>query len=258
MKKMAVFKRSQKPKRYSVRSRKARAPKQSRYFREPRPGSIQSSGRILQGRITGLSRDDFGFPDRVKTKMIYADVITLTSTLGSVADYVFRMNSLFDPDFTGTGHQPQWFDQFSAVYTNYRVLGSKITCRFVPTNINDTEANDSGPFIVGVTTAITNTLSASSYATLLEDGNSNNSIIVDKQGANNCATVSNTYSPLRDLGVGPQDDTTMATTSNNPSAQFYAHVWAKDMDESSNTRVAVQVQIEYQVEFFRRIEGVLS
>jgi len=34
------------------------------------------------------------------------------------------MNSLFDPDLTNTGHQPQEFDQLTAVYGQYCVVGS--------------------------------------------------------------------------------------------------------------------------------------
>jgi len=31
------------------------------------------------------------------------------------------MNSVFDPDYTGGGHQPQGFDEYSALYDSYRV-----------------------------------------------------------------------------------------------------------------------------------------
>ena len=42
------------------------------------------------------------------------------------------MNSLFDPDFTGTGHQPYYFDQFATIYQRYTVIGSKLTATFTP------------------------------------------------------------------------------------------------------------------------------
>lgn len=237
-------------------SRKAKGP--YAYHKYPRPMSAGTGGSVNAGRITRLGNSDFGFPDRLKTKLIYCDVIQLSSTLGSVADYVFRLNSLYDPDYTSTGHHPQWWAQLTAVYDHYRVLGSKITCRFVPNSVCDTPANVRGPFIVGVTGSDSSALSASSYPTLLEDGSSNNAIIVDRQGSANVATVSQTYSPKRDLGQNPYDDTLSAATTTNPSKQFFAHVWAKDMSTANATSISVQVQIEFQCEFFGRIEGVLS
>lgn len=45
---------------------------------------------------------------------------------GQFASYVFRGNSLFDPDFTGTGHQPYGFDQWNNFYERYTVVGCSI------------------------------------------------------------------------------------------------------------------------------------
>lgn len=45
-----------------------------------------------------------------------------TATLNSInSSYVFRLGSLYDPDVTGTGHQPQGFDQMTALYYHYIV-----------------------------------------------------------------------------------------------------------------------------------------
>ncbi len=58
-------------------------------------------------------------------KLAYGDAFglaahaSLTSYTGS--EYVFRLNSLYDPDLTGTGHQPYGFDQFAALYSRYKV-----------------------------------------------------------------------------------------------------------------------------------------
>ena len=49
-----------------------------------------------------VNRGVRGFPTEIRTTLRYSDVVTLTSTANAVTNYVFRMNSLFDPDFTGT------------------------------------------------------------------------------------------------------------------------------------------------------------
>lgn len=38
----------------------------------------------------------------------------------------YRLNSLYDPDLSGTGKQPLGFDQYSTLYGRYRVLKAKI------------------------------------------------------------------------------------------------------------------------------------
>lgn len=49
---------------------------------------------------------------------------------GTAADYVFSANGLYDPNITGTGHQPMGFDNYMAMYEHYTVIGAKITVQF--------------------------------------------------------------------------------------------------------------------------------
>lgn len=49
-----------------------------------------------------------------------------TATPGYVYWYVFRGNSLYDPDYTGIGVQPYGYDQLTGLFGKFRVAGSKI------------------------------------------------------------------------------------------------------------------------------------
>lgn len=60
-------------------------------------------------------------PQRYICKMKYADTISLgTATSGS---YEFNLNSVFDPNRTGVGHQPYGHDQLATLFNRYRVIG---------------------------------------------------------------------------------------------------------------------------------------
>lgn len=209
--------------------------------------------------VMGVSRfGNYGFPDRVSTKMIYGDVVQLNLTGAQGFNYwTFRLNSLFDPDYTGVGHQPQWFDQYASVYKNYRVKGSKITVTFMPCTLDPGSTNTVGPYFVGATACNASGLNATSVASLTEDINGSQGILVAKNGGNK-VVVTNTYSPLRDLGLDAYDNDLQAVTSSNPNAPWFCHVFAKDMFGGVASFVMAHVKIEFQAEFFNRIEGVLS
>lgn len=59
-------------------------------------------------------------PQRYITKQKYSDVFALGA--GSGSTFLYRLNSVFDPNRTGVGHQPQGFDQLATLYNRYRVI----------------------------------------------------------------------------------------------------------------------------------------
>jgi hypothetical protein len=66
-----------------------------------------------------------GFRETLDAHFPYADVIRLTPGT-SVAYYLFRATDMYDPDYTGTGHQPLGFDQYMLFYNHFVVAGSEI------------------------------------------------------------------------------------------------------------------------------------
>lgn len=66
-------------------------------------------------------------PSKKNFTFKYVDSIEGLSIIGSpIASHSFRANSLFDPDFTGAGHQPLGFDQIKTMYEEFHVIGCKI------------------------------------------------------------------------------------------------------------------------------------
>lgn len=86
-----------------------------------------------------------GFPKSKLVKLRYVQIFTLNATSVAPAVQVFRANSLYDPDQTGTGHQPANFDRWTNVYDHYTVIGAKITAKFLPNS-----GSNVNPAIMGI------------------------------------------------------------------------------------------------------------
>lgn len=67
-----------------------------------------------------------GMPERLEMKMTFSGVKTFSPLLGSLTQYAFKVNGMYDPDFGLGGNQPNNFDQLMQLYTAYYVKGSKI------------------------------------------------------------------------------------------------------------------------------------
>lgn len=80
-------------------------------------------------------RKGFGFPDHYNTKLMYTEQITFSGS-ANPAIQLYNTNSLYDPNSTGAGHQPRYFDQLAYVYRGYTVTACKVDMEIV--NQSDT------------------------------------------------------------------------------------------------------------------------
>lgn len=74
-----------------------------------------------------------GLPVTKRVTMRYCEHIqNIHSVLGSIGVQVFRCNSIYDPNYTGGGHQPMGHDFWATTYNHYMVTGATITVKMVP------------------------------------------------------------------------------------------------------------------------------
>lgn len=71
---------------------------------------------------------------RLETTLKYNTSISISTTTGIGNYHYFSMNSIFDPDVTGTGHQPYGHDTLAALYKKYKVLRFRYHVEFTPSN----------------------------------------------------------------------------------------------------------------------------
>lgn len=117
----------------SIKRRPSTGRKRRRIYKTKRTYKARArSGRMSVQR---------GLNQCTLVKLKYTHVFSLNAGLGTEANQDFRMNSLYDPDKTGIGGQPQWYDQWNNLYRKYRVIGSKAVVKFISTTTTTASHN---------------------------------------------------------------------------------------------------------------------
>lgn len=180
-------------------------------------------------------------------KLKYCEQISLDPGVGLVGKYVFNAGGCFDPNVTGTGHQPMGFDQWMNFYEHFVVLGSKISAVYQTTGLQPQDGNG----IVGIILKSNNTTSATTINEYVETQGCRFRGITPV-GGNNSTTVSNRYSAKKFLGRSNilSDPTLKGNVSADPTESAYYEVFAGPSNTGYNLGVVnVLVRIEYIVAF---------
>lgn len=181
-------------------------------------------------------------PSRFITKHKYAEALSV-STPG-MGIYKWNLNSLWDPNRTGVGHQPYGYDQLAALYNRYRV----ISCKYVLSAISDSAniayaclpANDTAAVISNVSEARENP--RCKYAT-------------QNPGGNLKVLKGNVYLPSLVGQTRTQymsDDRFQAIVGNSPGELCVLNVFGQGMNDDPlfNPNITYNILLEYTVEWF--------
>lgn len=69
-------------------------------------------------------------------RLKYTENIRVDTVLGALGSYMYRINDTYDPNFSGTGHQPYFRDQMYAIYKYSRVLSASISINVITNSVN--------------------------------------------------------------------------------------------------------------------------
>lgn len=175
----------------------------------------------------------------------YSDVFTQSLATVTATNQIMNMNSLFDPDRTGTGHQPYGHDQIAALYNRYRVwsLQWKITFHAESQGFHVVVTPTNG----NLATAITN---VTSFAAACETPRAN----VHSQGTGANSVVLRGNLQLNELnGSSPteykSDDRFQAVFGSSPGELLLLNIGTYN---SSGSTVAIDfiVELWYHVEVY--------
>lgn len=177
-------------------------------------------------------------PQRQIVKMKYAQNVNTAVT--TAYNWKFALNNIFDPDFTGTGHQPYGHDQLAALYNRYRV----IACSYVITAYSGSTGICYGA-VPG-----NEQITATTLAELRENPRAR--YTTQYPGGSSTKLVGKVYLPSL-MGRTKQqymaDDRYQATFGTAPQEQAFLNLTGLDLAEVG-TSINWTVTLEYLVEVF--------
>lgn len=152
-------------------------------------------------------------------KFNYAENFALNpGVAGTAASYVYSMNGLYDPNITGTGHQPRGFDQIMTLYDHYVVIGCKVDFQFwcadttyghmITAHIQDDATTDTDP------------------ENLLERRFLKKKVVASRNGGIDNGRIVMNVNPNKFLARSKplSDPDLKGTTAANPTEQCYLHL----------------------------------
>lgn len=189
----------------------------------------------------------------VLVPFIYAEKFTINPpAAGLLGGYVFSLNNLFDPNVTGTGHQPVNYDQYALMFQTYQVyrVEAKITV-WAP----------GSQMIVGTTISRDSTVPAA-FEVALENGTSEWAG-VDANGSGQCVKTFTMDIDLPSMWGMPWkefmgDDRTRASFTGPPLEQGYLICWAADAQLGDPAAHAWAVELRYHAKLMGSKFNALS
>lgn len=194
------------------------------------------------------------FPSVMNTKVIYAQSFSLScstlATTGAIQN--FSLNGLYDPDVSGTGHQPYAFDQLMAIYARYKVHG----CKIQMTVYDPTE--DGMTLIWRILNP--GTLSESMATTAVDYATERpgvGKLIINNSG--NQKVYRSFYidigqaAGLTKLQFKADPDNYTGSSSGNPGSGVYLQFAAANTRTGASATVGVRIQATYYATFYERI-----
>lgn len=229
----APRKRGRSMSRNTSRSRAKSSSSRSRSY-----GPIQTRQRkaIWPYASMGMSKVFDPFPAKINCLLRYATSIQINGTLGVASHYLFSCNGIFDPDITGTGHQPYGRDQYSALYNHYRVRKSTITI----TPVNGVNAT------FGCTITDDTTVQSDFDGVKETKGTKMAQVTAAGGQVNSVVQVFNVDQSF----TKEQQQNTGAVVGSNPTEQQYFDVWqTSPLITSGAINFQCLITISYEVEY---------
>lgn len=199
--------------------------------------------RLMKPKIKRLYK--VALPNQQFFKLKYDGILTYSNSSMNNISYLFRLNDLYDPDYSGGGHQPFYFDQLCTTYTNFYVYGSSIAITCSPASLQV-------PLFFSVTPYISSTYTINDYTEVME--NKRARYAIQPVGSQITKTIKSFAKTSSVLSVSSKeilnDDKYKCTASSSPTNQCYWHIKYGPLDYNTYigaTQIMFNVKIVYYV-----------
>lgn len=156
-----------------------------------------------------------------------------------MSKYFFAANGMFDPDITGTGHQPMYFDQLMALYDHYTVIGAIISLEF------SMPANSTIPMRVALLQTDDATLTGVNTVSAVTEQALGKSALIEA-GGNGVRHLTSRWSAKKTFGGSIMgNDALQGSISSNPSELSCWCIGVETADLTGSASVFVTVNIDY-------------
>lgn len=190
-----------------------------------------------------------GLPKSLRVPLLYRQFNKLDPGTGTMVTQVFRANSLFDPDYSGVGHQPMGFDQYAALYAHYCVHSCRIKCTFIP------RSTDNLVMVVAGVSLNADYSVSSDWVNVAEQSNTRYTVFGGAPYSSakiDYPSVTHSFDAKSFFGVmdpnGVREIGSAVTAS--PSDPSYFVVFMQAADKSANVgEVDTLFELEYEAEF---------
>lgn len=183
------------------------------------------------------------FPNRMRTKLHYNSRTQLNP--GNLTfSYTFNMNSLYDPDQTGVGTQPMFFDNLKVMYARYRVRGFKYN--ITVSNLNTPVRLVALPYNNAPPISVTQAAETPMAKTYIINAMSNGGRCIQK--------ISGYVSIKKLLGENLDDDRDQANNDASPSNLARFMLYGETLDGATSiSSVNLCYNLTFYSELFDRI-----
>ncbi len=189
-----------------------------------------------------------GIPDSMRTTLIYKELFSVTAAT-PVVNLAYRGNGMFDPNTQLGGHQPRYFDQFSALYQKYRVDSSRLTAKVI--NVSGTSALMYG--FAPLTEILTYT-TWEDFAELPRVNICPEPVPIAQRYGVELAQKQTTSRVLGVSKIQLEDDDYGAPVTADPVHQWYWNLFLSTMDATNVASFMVEITVEYNAIFYDRIK----
>lgn len=231
--------------RASIKSRKSKMGGPTRRFQDAQLARRRRAQQITRAPASTLvvsQGAQSAFANRQIVTLRYAERLSgMTGGVGTGDAQVYRANSIFDPDFTGVGHQPMGTDQYQAIYHHYRVRAARISVQF--------SQNDGSTVPITCWVALSSTSTVTGNARTAIEGGYAAWKTIGTFGNEVDKPLVNIYNAKKFFGPTAIDADHKASFSANPQEDVFFHVaYQPTLATDTGVGVTGMVVIEYDCE----------